>query len=232
MRPECSYFDFEYRVLDDKISHSFGNTSIMDLSNIPATRKTLLLRIRDSGNTEAWQTFVELYTPLIYHFCIRRGLQEADCRDVLQNVFLSVHRQIQEFEYDPERGRFRNWLITLVLRQISRDQSRTDRGTKGRGGGLGDFLVRGIRKDEEQHWNEDFQQRVLELAMARIREEFSPDVFGAFEAVWYYERKPAEVAQESNQSPAWVYQAKFRVLKRLKQELEFLGDDYISPMPE
>ncbi len=197
----------------------------MDLSGIPATRKTLLLGIRDPGNTEAWQTFVELYTPLIYHLCTRRDLQEADCRDVLQNVFLSVHRQIQEFEYDPLRGLFRNWLITLVLRQISRYQLRTDQGTKGIGGGSGDLLANWIEQDEEQSWDEGFQQRVLELAMERIRGEFSPEVFEAFQAVWYYERKPSEVAQEMNQSPAWVYQAKFRVLKRLKQEIEVLGGD-------
>lgn len=204
----------------------------MDLSGIPATRKTLLLRIRDASNTEAWRTFVELYTPLIYHFCIRRGLQEADCRDVLQNVFLSVHRQIAAFEYDPQRGRFRNWLITIVLRQINRHQSRLDPGTKGLGGGLGDFLAQWIPEDEEQKWDEEFQQRVLEVATKRICKEFSPDVFTAFEAVWYYERKPAEVARLMNQSPAWVYQAKFRVLKRLKQEIEFLGSDQISPLPE
>ena len=204
----------------------------MDLSGLPATRKTLLLRIRDPGNTEAWQTFVDLYTPLIYHFCIRRGLQEADCRDVLQNVLLTVHRQILDFQYDPKRGLFRNWLITIVLRQISRYQSRTDQGTKGLGGGLGDVLAQGIGRDEAQSWNEDFQNRVLELAMDRIREEFSPEVFGAFLAVWYYEQKPGVVAQEMNQSPAWVYQAKFRVLKRLKQEVEFLGGDENSDWPE
>ena len=64
-------------------------------------------------------------------------LYNADCRDVLQNVFISVHRQIRRFEYDPERGLFRNWLITIVLRQINHYESRIDRGTRGIGGGVG-----------------------------------------------------------------------------------------------
>lgn len=203
-----------------------------DPSRAPSTCKTLLLKIRDPANTEAWQTFVELYTPLIYHFCVRRGLQEADCRDVLQSVFLTVHRQIGEFDYHPERGLFRNWLITIVVRQIGRLQSRTDKGTQGRGGGLGDHLAEQFGQEEEQSWNEDFQQRVLELAMRRLRAEFPPDVFQAFEAVWYFERKPAEVAKELGQPSAWVYQAKFRVLKRLKQEIEFLGSETPPDLPE
>jgi RNA polymerase sigma factor (sigma-70 family) len=203
-----------------------------DFSDAPSTRKTLLLRIRNPANTEAWQTFVDLYSPLIYHFCLRRGLQEADCRDVLQNVLLSVHRQILSFQYDPERGRFRNWLITIVLRQISRYQSRMDKGTRGAGGGLGDQLADQMGKDEEQSWNDNFQHRVLELAIERLRGEFSPEVFQAFEAVWYYEKKPGEVAQAMGQSPPWVYEAKYRVLKRLKQEVEFLGGILLSPLTE
>ena len=71
-----------------------------------------------------------------------------------------------------------------------------------------------------------------QLAMQRIRGEFSPMVFTAFEATWYYERKPVEVAGELGHPPAWVYQAKYRVLKRLKREIEFLGAENFPHLPE
>jgi RNA polymerase sigma-70 factor (ECF subfamily) len=219
-------------IFREQISPLPGNTLMDDPPNAPATRKTLLLGIRDPANTEAWQTFVELYTPLIYHFCVRRGLQEADSQDVLQNVFLSVQRDIAGFDYDPERGLFRNWLITLLLRQINRYQSQIDQGTRGIGGGVGDRLADQLETDEEDTWNQAFCDRVCKLAIDRIRQEFSPEVFQAFEEVWSFGRKPAEVAQELNQSAGWVYQAKYRVLKRLMQEIEFLGGDRLCQFPE
>ena len=44
------------------------------------TRATLLQKIRDHGDEAAWSEFVELYTPLIYSFCQRQGLRQADIR--------------------------------------------------------------------------------------------------------------------------------------------------------
>src|SRR5690606_23691615 len=117
---------------------------------------TLLLHIRNPQNAVAWRTFVEIYTPLIYSFCLRRGLQEADCRDVLQNVLTSVHRQIRAFEYDPKRGLFRNWLITIIVRQINRYQSRMKGGNCGLGGGLGDELADKAGQEVDASWNEEF----------------------------------------------------------------------------
>jgi RNA polymerase sigma factor (sigma-70 family) len=209
-----------------------GSSLMSEVPFVPLTRATLLLRIRNPKNGEAWRTFVELYTPLISRFCVRRGLQEADCRDVVQNVFATVHRQIGDFEYDPKQGLFRNWLTTIVLRQINRQQLLLEREPRALGGGWGDALADQMGTEEEAIWNADFHHRVCQLAMQRIRGEFSPEVFTAFETTWYYERKPAEVAGELGQSPAWVYQAKYRVLRRLKQEIAFLGAENFPHLPE
>jgi hypothetical protein len=78
------------------------------------TQPSLLLRIRDAFDAESWRTFVSIYAPLIYRSCRRRGLQDADAADVGQEVLAQVARSIREFEYQPGRGRFRDWLGSVV----------------------------------------------------------------------------------------------------------------------
>src|ERR1051325_12255883 len=82
--------------------------------NPPQTRPTLLLKIRDAQDHQAWESFVIIYAPLIHGFCMKRGLQDADAADVAQEVLKAVALSIQRFEYEPARGKFRNWLLTVT----------------------------------------------------------------------------------------------------------------------
>src|SRR5262245_45242449 len=87
-------------------------------SELP-TRPSLLLRLRNAGDDEAWSQFVTVYTPLIFGFCRGRGLSEADAGDVTQDVLKAVASAIPRFEYDPERSSFRNWLFTVVRSKLN-----------------------------------------------------------------------------------------------------------------
>ena len=91
-------------------------------------------------DAEAWRTFVDLYLPLVFRYCRKRGLQDADARDVTQQVLANIHRAIEGFQYDPNKGKFRNWLGTITLREIMRYQLKSRRPGKGGGDGLGDSL--------------------------------------------------------------------------------------------
>mgnify|MGYP003394622441 CR=1 FL=1 len=88
----------------------------------PTTRASLLLRLRDPRDHDAWVEFVSLYEPVIYRVLRRTGLQDADALEVLQELFLAVNRNIGRWEHgawgriwflsgmvtpsDPELGRF------------------------------------------------------------------------------------------------------------------------------
>jgi DNA-directed RNA polymerase specialized sigma24 family protein len=74
------------------------------------TRPSLLLRVRDPKDRESWKLFVELYTQPVMRYCRLRGLQNADVADVAQDVMAQVARAMHTFDYNPERGRFRDWL--------------------------------------------------------------------------------------------------------------------------
>jgi DNA-directed RNA polymerase specialized sigma24 family protein len=74
---------------------------------LPDTRATLLARLRDPADADAWREFTRLYAGVVYGFARRRGLQDADAADLMQDVLRSVAGHVGPLEYDPARGRFR-----------------------------------------------------------------------------------------------------------------------------
>ncbi len=58
--------------------------------------------------------FVQLYGPLVYHWCCRFGLQEAEAADVGQKVFRTVSSSIVNFQLQQQGSSFRGWLRTVT----------------------------------------------------------------------------------------------------------------------
>src|SRR6266478_5257828 len=88
------------------------------MSESPGTRPSLLVRIRDPGDREAWRQFVALYAPLMHGLARQRGLQDADAADLTQEVLGAVALGAPTFVYDPGRGSFRGWLYTVTCHKI------------------------------------------------------------------------------------------------------------------
>ncbi len=88
------------------------------MSDSPGTRPSLLVRIRDPGDREAWRQFVALYAPLIHSLCRQRGLQDADAADLTQEVLRAVVAAVPGLVYDPVRGSFRGWLDTVTCHRL------------------------------------------------------------------------------------------------------------------
>src|SRR6476660_4182112 len=84
----------------------------------PATRVTLLARLKDGADGDAWREFVHLYGPVIYGFARKRGLQDADAADLMQDVLRSISSAAHRLEYDPSRGTFRGWLFTVTRNKV------------------------------------------------------------------------------------------------------------------
>ena len=78
----------------------------------PETRRSLIVTLGDAEDSRAWHEFVTLYEPLVLRLARRKGLQDADARDVCQEVFRSVAGAVDR--WDPSRGSFRGWLSTIA----------------------------------------------------------------------------------------------------------------------
>ncbi len=188
------------------------------------TRPSLLIRLRDGGDADAWRTFVTIYAPLVHRFGRRHGLQEADAADLTQDVLGEVCRVMRRFEYRPERGRFRDWLLVITRRRFVRFQKRRARNPEKLAGEGG---LAGIEDDRlEAEWNDAFHARVLRVALERIQPSFHPHTWRAFERVWLENRSAAETADEMSLGIDAVYTAKSRVLKRLSAEVEEIAEGF------
>ncbi|MEM9644144.1 MAG: sigma-70 family RNA polymerase sigma factor, partial [Planctomycetota bacterium] len=98
-----------------------------------STRVSLLIRLRDNADADAWSQFVEIYSPLIFRFARHCQLQESDAADLVQEVMGEVTKSIARFEYDPQVGKFRSWLYKIAKRTIWRIQKKQARQPRGTG---------------------------------------------------------------------------------------------------
>lgn len=188
------------------------------------TRPSLLVRIRDPLDAESWRTFVALYAPLIYRYSRAWGLQDADASDLTQEVLGEVLRGIRSFEYCPERGRFRDWLLLITRRRLIRFHGARARLPVP---GLGSEWPEPAGAALPDHdWDAAFNERVLRVALRRIRPGFGSGVWRAFERVWIELCPAAEAADELSMSVEAVYMAKSRVLKRLEEEVREIAEEF------
>ena len=145
----------------------------------PETSPSLLLRIRNPSDADSWQTFEEIYSPVVRNFCRRRGIQEADIDDLVQDVMTSVAKAIRQFDYDPKRGRFRAWFGKVSNNKIkSFLRSRASRAA----GGAEDFWFdQVVDPDLTNDWNTAFCQQVLKVACERIQHRFEVRTWASFQ---------------------------------------------------
>ena len=194
----------------------------------PLTRVTLLTRIRDGQDAEAWREFVQIYGPVVYRFARNRGLQDADAADLMQDVMRSVARNAGKMEYDPARGTFRGWLYTVTRNKIYNFLS----GQRHRPRATGDADAREqleatpAREEEgpDADWEKEYQRRLTDRAMDRVKGEFQPATWRAFWETAVDGKAAAEVGAGLKMSVGAVYVAKSRVLARLRDEVKTMVD--------
>lgn len=196
-----------------------------------STRPSLLLRLRDPRDAEAWRSFVDVYGPLVYGHARRRGLKHEDAEDVTQRVFARISEAIRSFDYEPDLGRFRDWLGTVVRNEINSFLKRSMGAARGKGGDEDPALLNVAAPAADTAWNAEFNAHLLQVALERCRPHFEAATWTAFERVWVQQLPAAKVAEEMGQPIDWVYVAKSRVLKQLVEQVRELADDAALIMP-
>jgi RNA polymerase sigma-70 factor (ECF subfamily) len=183
----------------------------------------LIVRLQDAQDHDAWRQFVDLYAGLIYGFVRKRGVQDADAADLMQDVLRSVANAAGRLDYDPQRGSFRAWLYTITRNKLYTFLAKQKRSFRASGDSdEHDLLNTAPAADENALWDQEYERRVFAWAAEQIRSEFQPHTWQAFWRTAVDGVDPKEVAQEFKMSVGAVYVAKSRVLARLKEQVQTL----------
>ena len=157
----------------------------------PETRASLMLRLRDPQDQQAWNEFIDLYEPLVLRMLRQRGLQEADARDVTQQVVLAVTQAVDSWQPDGREASFRRWLFTIArklsLKFIQRGTSAVGKTRRGVGGSDMLLLLKSLPEPDHRtvtEFDEEYRNELFERAAERVRTEFRESTWQAVTKDW------------------------------------------------
>jgi RNA polymerase sigma-70 factor, ECF subfamily len=184
------------------------------------TLSSMLLNDAQRMDPAAWSRLVDTFGPIVYRWCRASGVNPTDAADVVQEVFVSVARGIVGFRREKEQGSFRSWLATITRSRV-RDYFRRQAAREAAAGGTD-----ALRRLEEHAESldstissDDIMSPLVRHVLDAVKAEFEPSTWQAFWLTAVEGKPAAEVAEATGLSVASVYQAKSRVLKRLRQRL-------------
>ncbi len=180
------------------------------------TPVSLLERLRHSSDQEAWRRFVALYAPLIHTWGRKAGLQDQDAADLTQEVLVELVAKMPGFVYNPDRS-FRGWLHTVTLNKWRDRLKRHATQPLPGNAGLADHTV---ADPCEAFWEHEFREQLARHALRIMQADFQPATWKACWEVVAADRPAPEVAAELGLTVGAVHAARFRVLGRLRQELD------------
>lgn len=187
------------------------------------TPLSLLERVK-ANDPAAWRRFVDLYTPLVVHWCRQGGLGEADVADAVQEVFLSVSRHLVRFRKERPGDTFRGWLRAVCRSKVNDIFRRRSGEAVAAGGSEAQAQLAGHpdpdRGDEDPETHR-LERRLFREALVAVRDDFEDRTWRAFWRTCVDGVPAAEAATELGMTPGAVRVAKSRVLHRLR---ETLGD--------
>lgn len=190
------------------------------------TSPSLLERAKHR-DADAWRRIVLLYGPLVDHWCQQASIPQDDIDDVVQDIFLSVSKQLTQFRYEDAQATFRGWLRVIAKRRVADYFRRTLDRPRATGGTTAVQLLRQspdpmtvVMTDDADADSEEalISERALEL----IRTEFKPQQWSAFWRTAIEGAAPTDIADELGMTPAAIRMAKSRVLNRLHHLLKGL----------
>ena len=188
------------------------------------TSWTLVARLKNLGDQEAWREFYGLYGRLVLGVALKSGLQREEAEEVVQETMSSVSGHIEEFQADPDRGSFRAWLLQMarwrIQDQVAKRLPRSN-GRHGPDAGTRTATVERVPDprvvDLDALCDAEWRERLTEEAFKKLQFEVSAQQYQIFHLL-VVERKPAaEVARMLGRNVAQIYLTKHRTGRRLQR---------------
>jgi RNA polymerase sigma-70 factor (ECF subfamily) len=195
------------------------------MNESPETRQSLLHRVRDPRDSVAWEEFVTTYEPLVYRVARRRGLQDADAREVTQEVLMSVAGAIDRWDSAGRKGAFRSWLFRITRNLTVNLLVRQKRQVLGTGD---TDMLRFLDELPEPSagdsaiFDEEYRRQLFRRAAEQVRPAVREKTWQAFWRSCVDGESIQQVAADLQMTVGSVYTARSRVTARLNAEIRKL----------
>lgn len=190
---------------------------------LPDTRESLLLRVVDCADVEAWREFAAIYRPAAYRLARRRGLQDADAEDLAQRVLVTISERIATWRPTSPKGSFRAWLSVVARNQIVNAITRRRADAGAGGSSVVERLNNHPADAETEHeFEEEYRRALFRLASEQVRDEFQESTWLAF---WFTAVEGLAIgvaAERLKKSEGVIYAGRSRVMRRLREKVRDL----------
>ncbi len=186
----------------------------------PETRASLILRLSNAVDVDAWDEFVAVYGPVVFRVARRQGLQSTDADDLVQEVFSAVAKQVGDWLQRRDRGRFRAWLLVMARNIAVNILTRKPLGTAGVGGDDADLKLNEVpgRADElSSEFNLEYRREVFRWAAEQIRDSVAETTWQAFHLTHIEGVPIPDAARQLGLGAGSVYVARGRIMNRLRE---------------
>jgi len=190
------------------------------LPSFPDTRASLIVRLADAQNVQAWDEFARLYQPVVYRLALRRGFQHADAEELVQEVMLAVARAVDGWVPDRERGRFRDWLHRIARNLMINFLTRRKHQVWGTGRSDVQQMLEaksGADSAITQMFEVEIRREAFRWAAKVVQKDVKETTWQAFWLSTIDDLPATEVARQLGMSVGSVYIARSRVMARLRR---------------
>ncbi len=188
-----------------------------------ATHASIFIRLRADRTLDreiGWNEFAEKYSRVIAGFARNAGLRTQDADDVLQDVLMGFFRVSADFNYDPEKGRFRGYLKRVTLNAIrSRHRRRRPEVNLDM-----DWEPPALDDSTDAIWDRQWTEQLLNRAMEQVRPKVEPRTWLAFELYGMRGVAIDAVADETGMTPEAIRHAKMRITKQIRTIVNEIRD--------
>jgi len=212
-----------------------ANSMKPNVDELLPTRRSLVKRLKDWDDHESWRGFFNTYWKLIYSVAIKAGLGESEAQDVVQETVLSVAKKIRDFEYDPELGSFKGWLLKITRRRIIdhlRKRPLQHQAAKAAADNTArtptaNRIPDPASLDLDAVWEEEWRKNLVDAAIHNVKAKVKPEQYQLFDCYVLKQWPMRDVTRKLRVSMGQVYFAKYKISALIQKEVRALEEKMI-----
>jgi RNA polymerase sigma-70 factor (ECF subfamily) len=187
----------------------------------PPTRFSLIEKIKDPRDAEAWSEFAEIYYPLVFGICRRKGLQHADATDIAQEVLSRVANAVGGYRHDQPGATFRGWLYRITRNltvDFFRRKGRDPLAKAAPQQDLHEIQEPSLQESQEFHFA--FRKHLFMVVAKVVQHQVHPQTWAAFWKTEIEHMDVVEASKELSMTRGAIYVARSRVIAKLRKEIQ------------